>query len=309
MKIVIELPTWLGDCIMATPAISNIISNYKDPTVILIGSKASLSVFADHPSVSKSYTLDRDFFSIFSLSKNIRKNDLFISFRGSMRSKLLRFLSSCKESYQFNKIKFSQGHQVEKYNNFINHSLGLSKVANDLSIFAKLKRNNKYKNAIGINPGAAYGSAKRWNPEKFAEVAEYFSKDYNIIIFGGTNEVDIGKQIESALVKKKVHNIYNLSGRTSLVELFSLIKDLKLFITGDSGPMHIAAAYKVPTVSIFGPTDQSKTCQWKNPHGTIVNLSLDCQPCMKRVCPLRHHQCMKNISPRLVIDSALELVN
>ena len=85
----------------------------------------------------------------------------------------------------------------------------------------------------------------------------------------------------------------NLSNKTSISELASQIKGLDLFITGDSGPMHLAAAFQIPTVAIFGPTKDSETSQWLNEKSMIVKKNLECQPCMKRSCPLKHHNCMK----------------
>ena len=81
----------------------------------------------------------------------------------------------------------------------------------------------------------------------------------------------------------------------------SLIANLDLFITGDSGPMHLAAAYQIPTVTIFGPTNAIETSQWMNEKSTVVRKNLECQPCMKRVCPLKHHNCMKLIRPSEVL--------
>jgi len=82
----------------------------------------------------------------------------------------------------------------------------------------------------------------------------------------------------------------------------SRISNLDLFITGDSGPMHVAAAFQVPTVAIFGPTKDDETSQWMNEKSLIVKKNLDCQPCMKRTCPLQHHNCMKLIKAIEVLD-------
>ena len=68
-----------------------------------------------------------------------------------------------------------------------------------------------------------------------------------------------------------------------------------MFISGDSGPMHIAASFQIPTIALFGPTHDHETSQWMNQKSIIVKKSLDCQPCMKRNCPLFHHNCMKMI--------------
>ena len=79
-------------------------------------------------------------------------------------------------------------------------------------------------------------------------------------------------------------------------------------ITGDSGPMHLAAAFKVPTIAIFGPTNHLKTRQWRNEKSIIINKNLECQPCMERTCPLMHQNCMKFIDETEVLG-AVELVN
>ena len=87
----------------------------------------------------------------------------------------------------------------------------------------------------------------------------------------------------------------------------SLISNLDLFITADTGPMHLAAALKVPTVAIFGPTKSNETSQWMSQKSEIVKKNLDCQPCMKRNCPLGHHHCMKQIKATEVLKAVMKL--
>jgi heptosyltransferase-2 len=87
-----------------------------------------------------------------------------------------------------------------------------------------------------------------------------------------------------------------------------MIAGLSLFVTNDSGPMHIAGALGVPTVAIFGPTRHEQTCQWQNARSSIVRRDVPCAPCMKRTCPLGHHACMQEIAAAEVVESALRLV-
>jgi len=168
--------------------------------------------------------------------------------------------------------------------------------AGKLNIYRNLElKVNKSNLIVGINPGASYGSAKRWYPEEFAKVATELSSKYEIVIFGGPNEKNIAADIEKSLIEKGVSNYKNLAGHISISELINRISSLDLFITGDSGPMHLAASFQVPTVAIFGPTNDDETSQWMNEKSIIVKKNIECQPCMQRTCPLQHHNCMSLI--------------
>ena len=295
MKILIELPTWLGDTVMATPAIENLVSHFNNVEITLLGSFVSIAAFKNHPKVLKTYVLDKQYINLYKTLKDFDEFDVFFSFRSSLRSKFIKFYISSKSKYQFDKKKYIKGHQVEKYNNFINDSLNINTFAGKLILHTKEKNTDGKNKLLGINPGASYGSAKRWYPKEFAKVAIDLSSQYDIIIFGGPNEKDIAKDIEKYLIEKGVENYKNLAAQITINELITQISNLDLFITGDSGPMHLAAAFQIPTVAIFGPTKDNETSQWMNEKSMIVKKNLDCQPCMKRTCPLKHHNCMKMV--------------
>jgi heptosyltransferase-2 len=306
MKILIELPTWLGDCVMATPAIENIVNFNNDVQITFIGSFVSIEALKNHPKVIKTVVLDKKYRVLYKTARNLGEFDVFFSFRGSLRTKFLKFLISAKNKYQFDKNKYQHRHQVEKYNDFINDSLDINFPPGKLLLTTTNSQSSTQK-TVGINPGASYGSAKRWYPEEFAKVASELSDRYDIVIFGGPGEVDITLDIEKSLLEKGVKNYQNLAGKTTIPELINHISNLDLFITGDSGPMHVAAAFEVPTVAIFGPTKDDETSQWMNEKSLIVKKNLDCQPCMKRTCPLGHHDCMKLIKAVDVLDSVKSL--
>ena len=295
MKILIELPTWLGDTIMTTPAIENLVSHFNNVEITLLGSFVSIAAFKNHPKVLKTYVLDKQYINLYKTLKDFDEFDVFLSFRSSLRSKFIKFYISSKSKYQFDKKKYIKDHQVEKYNNFINDSLNINTLASKLILHTKVKNTDGKNKLLGINPGASYGSAKRWYPKEFAKVAIDLSSKYDIIIFGGPNEKDIAKNIEKYLIEKGVENYKNLAAQITINELITQISNLDLFITGDSGPMHLAAAFQIPTVAIFGPTKDNETSQWMNEKSMIVKKNLDCQPCMKRTCPLKHHNCMKMV--------------
>jgi len=308
-RILIELPTWLGDCVMATPAIENIVNYYKDVKITFIGSKISIHALKYHPKAQDIEILEKNISDLKKIRKNIGPFDVFFSFRSSFRSQLLKLFLRAKEKYQFSKNKYDFGHQVEKYNNFVNDSLSTECKPGNLKIYRRpeLQYQKSPRPLVGINPGASYGSAKRWSPKGYSEVAKVLAKEYDILIFGGPNELDIAMEIEDELKQSKISNFQNLAGKTDINKLIDLVSNLSLFITGDSGPMHIAAAFQIPTIAIFGPTRDKETSQWMNARHFIVKKNLDCQPCMKRTCPLGHHHCMGLIKPKDVLDAVRSL--
>ena len=306
-KILIEVPTWLGDCVMTTPTIENIIKAYPNVKITIFGAFVSTAIFAEHPNV-EAIVLDESKKSssrlkwIYNKAKELNEFDVAITFRRTFFSKLFIWFSKAKIKGYYKRYTKEEVHLVKRYNEFINKTFNIKEVPKDLKIYFESFKYDKP--TLGINPGASYGSAKRWYPEKFAKVASELSDEYNIVIFGGPAEVDMASDIEKELKKSNVP-CENIAGKTSIKELCQKIGGLDLFVTGDSGPMHVAAAFKVPTVAIFGPTKDKETSQWMNPQGVIVKREMECSPCMKRSCPLKHHECMKLIEA----DNVLEKIN
>ena len=304
MKLLIELPTWLGDAVMATPAIENIISHFKNVEITLIGSLVSVEALKNHPNVIKTYFVDKRLSNLYKTLSDLDEFDLFFSFRGSLRAKLFKLFVSSKVKNQYSKDKYKRGHQVEKYNNFINDSLGIDSKPGRLIVHSKGQKKINKNRILGINPGAAFGDAKQWYPENFAKVALGLSTEYDIIIFGGPQDYDIAQDIESYLIEMGVVNYLNLATKLSVTQLISQIENLDLLVTCDSGPMHLAAALNIPTVAIFGPTKVKETSQWMNEKSIVVKKNFECQPCMKKTCPLKHHNCMKLIDESDILDAA-----
>ena len=304
MKIFIEIPTWLGDAIMTTPAIENIIKKYPTAQLTLFGSFVSTTALKEHPNV-KEVLLDTSkkegnrFLNLIKIAKSLPKFDLAFSFRRTFTSKFLLFFISASKKYSYKRLNKNEIHQTIRYNDFINLSIQSSYKTGDLKLYQD--RFVYPKKTLGLNPGATYGSAKRWYPQEFAKIAIALSRDFDIVIFGGPGETEIAGDIAKILEEAGIKNYNNLAGKTIIFELISKVGALDLFITNDSGPMHIAAAYKVKTITIFGPTKFTETNQWHNPEGQIITKELDCSPCMKRVCPLEHHNCMKEIKAHDVL--------
>jgi heptosyltransferase-2 len=309
-RIFIEIPTWLGDAVMTSAAIENIVAAYPDAKLTLFGSYVSIEALKAHPHVEKTIIDESKksgcrYYNLYKVAKNLPRFDVALSFRKRLSSKFLIYFIDAKIKGVYHRLTTQTTHQVKHYNNYVNYLLKINKSAQKLKLYHKPDVYDKP--TLGINPGATYGSAKRWYPEKFAQVAAQLSKRYDIVIFGGNAEVTMANDIAKKLDAQNVKNYTNLAGKTSVKALIEHIAGLSLFITNDSGPMHVASAYQIPTIAIFGPTKFLETSQWENEKSIIVRKNLPCSPCMKRVCPLKTHECMQSISASEVIKAYKEL--
>ena len=377
MRILIELPTWLGDAVMASAAVEAItkhaaafdarnsagefenerdfsfssqnfgpvtqeIQIFKNDTpnldgkfeadrganltanaqenqnlenladepvkIIFFGSFAACELFKAHPNcerviVDSSKRAKFRLWRLFWQARNLGKFEAAFSFRSSFASKILLYGARAGRKFVFQKSK-DGAHQVQKYLKFVKSALNLKRAGDELKLYFEPRKFDAP--VLGLNPGASYGSAKRWYPAYFAQVALHFKDKFKIMIFGSAGERDICEQIERILSQNGAV-CENLAGKTSVRELCENIGGIGqsggIFVTNDSGPMHIAAAYKTPTIALFGPTRFTQTCPWRNENARILHLNLECMPCMKRVCPLKTHACMKDLSPQAVIQT------
>ena len=164
---------------------------------------------------------------------------------------------------------------------------------------------DRKKKIIGVSPGAAYGSAKQWLPERFAEAARTLAtaRGASIALFGSQSERALCTQVAALL---PAHAVTNHAGETTLAQFIELAAQCELFLTNDSGAMHIASALGVPTVAIFGATDDIATGP-TGKHARIVRQQVECSPCLLRECPI-DHRCMTRVSTDLVVKEATSLL-
>jgi heptosyltransferase-2 len=155
---------------------------------------------------------------------------------------------------------------------------------------------------IAVGAGASYGSAKCWPPDRFAKALAQFStqKEVEVILFGTHSEA----QVSAAIAAGAGRPVIDLTGKTRIAELPALLSRCHLFLGNDSGAMHVAAAVGLPVVAIFGPTDPHGTAP-VTPRCTIVQQRPYCSPCFLRRCPT-DHRCMTAVTVPMV-ESALSL--
>jgi heptosyltransferase-2 len=149
---------------------------------------------------------------------------------------------------------------------------------------------------VGLSPGAIFGEAKRWPPERFAAIGDWAALRWGakILVMGSRGEMDICGSLCSAMTQSSL----NLCGLTSLGEAMGVIKACESFVTNDSGLMHVASALGVPTVAIFGSTDPVATGP-RGPRTRIVKHDVSCAPCLKPECPT-DYRCLLSIEPEEV---------
>ncbi len=336
-KLLIRSTNWVGDAVMTTPAIAVIRELFPQAEITLLANPLVGELFSPHIWVDHVISFDRTGIhkgvaGRFRLAAELRRQafDAVIILPNSFDSALVPWLAGIpvrlgKSSDGRSLLltgryapdeQRSKRHEVQYYLDLISH-FGISgqapapqltttpeEVCQASARMAQAGiRPEEF--VLGINPGAAFGSAKRWYPERFAEVARRLANEWGarVVIFGGPGETDIAAAIEQELAGECL----NLAGRTTVRELLALIRRCNFFVTNDSGPMHIAAACNVPLAAIFGSTDHSGTAPYTD-RAVIVRKDIPCAPCKLRECPT-DHRCMTEITADDVVAAALKLAN
>jgi heptosyltransferase-2 len=326
MNVLVRMPNWIGDAVMATPALNNLLRHFNGAEFVLVGSPFVAEMFREDPqfrAVATDASKLRKFHlvNVWNLGRQLRSRhgpfDLAWSFVNSLSSRVLLRASGASrrvaKKHAWHDFSLTHAipvgadlHDAERQTVVVNSYLGTDYETGPTSLY--VRESHRYgRPTAGINPGAAYGDAKRWPHERFAETALAIASYFDVVLFGGPKDLDVVNEIETVLRGKGVQNLRNAAG-CSIAELLSLMADLDLFITNDTGPMHIAGAFGIPTVAVFGATNPDHTRPWANPKARIVRHELPCAPCGKRTCPLKHHECMRRIESREVIDAALSLI-
>jgi heptosyltransferase II len=337
-RILVRGPNWLGDAVMSEPALRGLQKLFPDAQISLLVKPGVADLFKDHPALTHVLTYESNgrhtgLSGKWVLAGELRRKgfDLAILFQNAFEAAFLTFLASVPRRYGYTtdgrSLLLSDPvappdprtlvHQVHYYWDLLK-PLGLTGVptAPELVVFPAEEQAMAGRFAqggltasdvvVGINPGSTYGGAKRWLPDRFAEVAERLcrtvreSRDQqvSVVIFGAKGEERLGQEIAARLSSRSLV----LSGSTTIRELMAAVKRCAMLLSNDTGPMHIAAAFQVPVVAIFGPTDWRTTSPFGGAHA-VVRQPVDCAPCLLRECPI-DHRCMTGVSVAQVYEAA-----
>lgn len=331
IKILIRATNWIGDAIMTLPAVRTIRQNFPAATISVLAQPWVADIFSANPLVDEVIVYHKKgchagVLGMWRLSRQLaaHKFDLAILLQNAFEAALIARLANIPVIAGFSRdarrlllthpVPVSKAikrkHQVLYYQ-YLLEALGLTPSANTLYLnvadddgaWARDFVSRLAGPIFGLNPGAAYGPAKRWPAERYGEVAKRLVDRLGgtVLVFGTAADSVAAKSIAQYAA-----NSIDLTGKTSLARAMALIGHCHLFITNDSGLMHVAAAHNTPLVAIFGSTDVVTTGPFSE-QAVVVKTSLPCSPCLKKDCPT-HFECMQGITPDEVEAAALNLL-
>ena len=336
MRIFIKGLNWVGDAIIATPALAHLRHSFPEAEITIMVRPWVEPVYRYNPHIDRIW--------VHNDSKNTREFlagvrrvrsehfSLGIAFPNSIRSALLLWLGGVDRrvgfafgarSWLLNQSvpldpELLHGHQVFYYLALIESFCGKAKrtalVLNagedereEVRRFLLAKGIDPNKRLIGIAPGSINSNAKRWLPERFAELADRLAHEQraDVLLLGSAAEREVLDRVKAAA---KNPAVYNTGGELNLSQAIALTERLEGLVCNDSGAMHIAAALKIPTVAIFGPTQFNATYPYSNRALIVRRQGLECSPCMLRECPI-DHPCMTQIPVEAVASAFDRIVN
>ena len=327
-RILVRGVNWIGDSVMTLPALHSLKKAFPEAHIALLVKSWVAPLFEQNPDINEVIIYENEFqkfWGKFMLSRKIRKGKFCSSIllQNAFDAALIMFLAGIKQRAGYRRdgrgflltdsvrvpLNYRETHEIFYYLNLLEH-IGIKAEYSVPYLFLSLderldaRRRLKQLNrpVLGLNPGATFGSAKRWLPERFAEISNWFLKDTHggVVIFGGQKEIDITDEIFK-LIDPRYRadgSVLNIAGKTNLRELISLISECDVFVTNDSGPLHIAYALRTPMVALFGSTDPILTGPPPGIAGNgaeIIKADIPCSPCFERTCKHSDMRCMYSI--------------
>ncbi|HEX4641385.1 MAG TPA: lipopolysaccharide heptosyltransferase II [Chthoniobacterales bacterium] len=311
-RILVRASNWLGDSVITVPAVRAIKAGRPDAQLTIAAPEKIASVWKLVPEVDEVLPINpRSLFAVMQSIRQRRPFDVAILFPNSLRTALEAWLAGIPRRVGFpghrrrwllNQVVSDEPrrgpiqHQVYRYLRMA-HELGGPDETPEVRKFLPRIKTNGAPAKLGLCPGAEYGPAKRWLPERFAEVALAIAGQRPVqwILFGTAADQERGAAIETALGAHCVNRI----GQTSLDQLAAELGECALLLTNDTGTMHLATLLGVPVVAVFGSTEPRLT----GPLGTghdILRHQVECSPCFLRECPL-DFRCMKAVTVEEVV--------
>ena len=337
-RILVRCQNWIGDVVIATASLRCIRQSFPTSPVSVLAKPWVIPILAHNPHIDEIIEYDgkgmhKGVSGIFRLSRYLRTRGFKVAIllQRAFEAALIAYLSriSVRMGYTTDGRGFLLTHKARSSKEEfdvprLEHDLrmleGFGILANEKDLCVPVGAAQKSRAeqrlrefgigmdepVVGFSPGAVGSLLKRWYPDRFADLASRIRDAYQarILLFGASDERELGEEICRRASKP---GVVNLAGRTPLEEAIALIGCCGLFVTNDSGLMHVAAALDVPLVAIFGPTDPRRTAPWSKRYVLVRDAGVDCRGCKMRDCD-RNHRCMHEITVEHAFGGVQEVV-
>ena len=337
-RILIRSTNWIGDAVMTTPAIRGVRTAFPQAEISLLALPWVADVFRASPRIDRIVRYEktgrhRGLSGRWRLIRELRGHgyDMVLLLQNAFEAALVTTLARIpvRAGYPTDGRRLllthvasldpsvRSRHEVYYYLGIL-AGIGLEPGPADLELFldqearaeaaALLAALSGPGPLIGLNPGAAYGPAKRWPPEQYAALARMLVErnQARLVVFGTDADREAARLIRDQCGRPG--RVLDLTGRTSLAGAMACIDQCRVFVTNDSGLMHVAAALDTPLVAVFGSTNHVATGPFCDQARIVRKENLDCGPCKKTVCPHGHLDCMRGIEPARVHAAVSELL-
>ena len=337
MKIAVFLPNWIGDVVMATPALRALREHFRDAQLVGVMRPYVADVLRASPWLDGHIFLDKKgpwSSRWFAVSWKMRREafDLAVLFPNSFHTALVAWLGGCRRLTGYR--RYGRGWLLTTALEPVRDAMGRLKPSPAIDAFNLLAQAvgcpspgyrmelfttpedeatadvvwhkaglGHYSEVVCLSPGGAFGSAKHWSVEYFARLAQRLvdRRGSGVLVLCGPSEIEQANQIAQMAQRSAVHSLANVS-TVSLGLTKACVRRADLLVATDSGPRHFAAAFDRPVVTLFGPTHIPWT-ETYFPKAVHKQKEVPCGPCQLRVCPL-DHRCMKELTPEEVFAAA-----
>ena len=332
MKILLVQTSFLGDNILSTPVVSGIRSLYPTCDLHVLTTALAAPVYKGNPNIQKVLVFDKrgehsGLMGIFRFARQLKeaRYDIVYSLHRSARTSLLLYFADIPKRIGFKQASLSflyssrrerptDVHEVMRNlallepdvsGESVDTALHLPVHQSGTEVLAEFLEQVPDSYAVLV-PGSVWAT-KRWSASEFRKTAEQLlAEGTSVVLLGAPSEVDIARQVGSDL------DVIDLCGKTSLDQMFSLVKDASVIVCNDSMSLHVASTFKVPTVVVFCATSPSFGFgPWQNETARVVEREdLDCKPCRRHgsnKCPLGTNACMDGVSAERVRDAIAEV--
>ncbi len=334
-KVLIRSANWVGDAVMSLPAVSSMRQSLPQVEMVILAKPWVAELFQNNPVVDRVILYEnpgihRGIQGKWRLARKLKNENFSLSvlLQNAFEAAFISFLARIPRRAGYDtdgrrfllthpvtcNHKMKQSHQIDYYLGMV-EALGFRPAApiphlavprqqqEEVSRMLRSLGVEETEEIVGLSPGATFGSAKQWFPERYGKLAEKIAKELGtrILIFGSPGDKEVGLRVCSHSAVPLV----DLTGRTTLSQAMAWIDRCRLFITNDSGLMHVAAALHTPLIALFGSTNPQRT----GPRGEwcrVISKPLSCAPCMKPECPERR-QCMEQISVDEVYEEVKDI--